>query len=240
MRTIGIFVREPKPGETKTRLAHSIGDEAAAALARAFAEDVCAHLSVLFVIQLFVAGDEKSPWFARLSSLSPKRQVETSLGERMRVALDALAPCEHARVLLGSDAPTLPVSSVSALFEALDAGAEVALIPARDGGYVAIGVREKVDARFLEDASIRYSTSHACEDTERAARAQGLSVARLAPWYDIDVEADLRVLEEELRAHPERAPRTYSLLSAGADGSTLTRPVAEAENGSGGVNSPQR
>lgn len=240
MKTIGIFVREPKPGETKTRLAHSIGDEAAAALARAFAEDVCAQLQASFALQLFVAGDAKSPWFATLSSLSPKRQADASLGARMRLALDELAPHGHARVLLGSDAPTLPASSVDTLFEVLERGAEVAVIPARDGGYVAIGVRERVDARFLEDASIRYSTSHACEDTERVARAQGLSVARLSPWYDIDVEADLRVLEEELRAHPERAPRTYSLLSAGAGGSTLTRPVAEAENGSGGVNSPQR
>jgi rSAM/selenodomain-associated transferase 1 len=234
MRTIGIFVREPTPGQTKTRLAKAIGDDAAAALARAFAEDICARLALESSLQLFVVGDAKSPWFTSLSSRTPKLQRDAPLGERMRHALDALAHGEEARVLLGSDAPTLQASSLHELFGALEEGADVALIPARDGGYVAIGVRARINAGFLEDASIRYSTEHACEDTARAARSAGLSVALLSPWYDVDVEDDLRVLKDELSAHPERAPRTYSLLSEGGGGSTLAR------KGSGGVNSPQR
>ena len=233
LHTVGLFVREPRPGGTKTRLAHSIGDQPAAALAKAFAEDFCARLRGEFVIQLFVAGDARSPWFASLCELAPKLQREDALGARMRHALDALAEGGHARVLLGSDAPTLPTAYVHELFTALQGDVDVVLIPARDGGYVALGVRAAVDASFLEDPAIRYSTEHACEDTRRAASLRGLSIVSLAPWYDVDVEADLRVLEAELLVHPERAPRTQSLLSGGG-GKTLGR------KGSGGVKLPQR
>ena len=67
---------------------------------------------------------------------------------------------------------------------------------------------------------ITWSTSTVVDETLERARAQGLQVACLPQWYDIDVYDDLRRLAEELRSLPkDLALHTREMLANEFDGS---------------------
>ncbi|GAB4210627.1 MAG: TIGR04282 family arsenosugar biosynthesis glycosyltransferase [Sandaracinaceae bacterium] len=230
---LGIFLRAPRAGATKTRLAQRIGDEAAAALARAFAEDLVARLAGHAALTLFVAGAIDDPFVRDIAArfaLPVESQLEGGLGARMTHALRVLGARGDEAALLGADVPTCPAWMVAALRGGLSR-ADVALSPAPDGGYVAIASRGGLDPSFLE-APIRYSSAHACADTMLAAREAGLTATCVTPWYDVDVAADLRVLRAELGRDPRRAPRTAAVLarldqrSSEGGASAATGPVA--------------
>jgi glycosyltransferase A (GT-A) superfamily protein (DUF2064 family) len=211
---LGIFLRAPRAGATKTRLAPHVGDEAAAELARAFVDDLVARLVGHAAITLFVAGPTDDLFVRALAerfALPVQAQIEGDLGVRMAHALRALGARGDEAALLGSDVPTCPAWMITALRGGLSL-ADLALAPAPDGGYVALALRGGTDPSFLE-VPIRYSSAHACADTLLAARAAGLAATCVTPWYDVDVADDLRVLAAELGRDPRRAPRTAAALA---------------------------
>src|SRR2546423_3782152 len=91
---------------------------------------------------------------------------------------------------------------------------DVVVGPADDGGYYRVGA-SAARPRLFESTPL--GTHNAREALIANARALGLLVALTAPWYDIDVPADLRRLDAELRIDPSRAPRTAALLASWRD-----------------------
>ncbi len=199
---VGIFAKAPLPGRVKTRLAPALGEEGAARLYAAFlADTLAAHPDAT----VFYAAAVDEAWIrARHPHRRLAPQVGADLGERMRAALAALGP--GPAVVIGSDLPTLPRSRVADAARALAGGADVALGPASDGGYYLLAARRPLPSL----AGVRFSTRHALADTLRA--LEGLSVAHLAPWYDVDVPEDLRLLRAHLALDPAAAPATHSAL----------------------------
>jgi glycosyltransferase A (GT-A) superfamily protein (DUF2064 family) len=58
------------------------------------------------------------------------------------------------------------------------------------------------------------STPHVAAATLQRAAEQGLRVAQLPRWYDVDVYADVQRLHEELRSLPaDRARHTRAFLA---------------------------
>ena len=106
-------------------------------------------------------------------------------------------------LILGSDAPSLPLSHLQQL---MATPGDVVLGPAEDGGYWAILAR-RTDARMFE--GVEWSTPRALEQTVAACRRCGLSVSLGPEWFDIDEPADLRRLAE--RDEP-LSPRTRALI----------------------------
>lgn len=219
---IAIFAREPIPGRTKTRLAASIGADAACALHRAFVLDTLAHCRAVPGLEPEIHGADPGPFLASLGvPVVPQR--EGDLGVRMAHALG------RAPLVVGADAPTLPRAILVQAIDAL-ARADVVLTPAADGGYVLIGARrgptallcsslDRPVARPLDGPldppigqAIRWSSPHALADTVRAARAQGLSIALTAPHHDVDTADDLRLLRAHLAHDPGAAPHTASAI----------------------------
>ena len=202
---VGVFARAPIPGETKTRLAASLGprgDERAAALHEAFLADVLERAMGVGAVTLFVAGDLRHPAFERTAPPRVRRaaQVDGDLGARMAAAMAELL-ADHPRALvIGSDAPTLPSRIVRA---AAAHPSPVVLTPAADGGFVLIGGR-RVPA--LE--SIRWSAPTTLAETRARNPAAGLT----EPWYDIDDAEDLQLLVQHLALDPAAAPRTAARL----------------------------
>ena len=96
-------------------------------------------------------------------------------------------------MILGSDSPTLPDECVHRL---LESRADVALGPCEDGGYYAIACRRVASQMFN---GVEWSTGNVLEQTERAARACGLTVERGRLWYDVDFPADVMRLGAESR-----------------------------------------
>jgi hypothetical protein len=129
-------------------------------------------------------------------------QPEGDLGVKLGAAFDEGLRRYERVVIIGSDAPTLPIDLIVAAFDSLETNA-IVLGPANDGGYYAIGASHSVRPSFER---VRWSTTDAIADTKRA-NAQR-QVATLAPWYDIDEPEDLAVLRAHLSVDPTAAPAT--------------------------------
>lgn len=80
-------------------------------------------------------------------------------------------------VIIGSDLPSLPAAHVRDAFARLDAGADLALGPAEDGGYYLIGLRAR-QPRLLREPPMSAPTLLA--DTLALAAELGLR-AELLP-----------------------------------------------------------
>jgi hypothetical protein len=206
-----VFARAPVAGRTKTRLIPALGAEGAAALYRAFLADTVRTARRLegAAVELWAASADDAE---RLAAPYPDRPVRAQpagdLGRRMEAAM-AHALSRHDRVLvIGSDAPTLPVRRLAEAARAL-ATADVVLGPAADGGFYLVGVRDR--ALAFGDR-IRWSTRHALADTLAAARAAGRRPARIRPWYDVDTPDDLRLLRAHLAVRRRAAPATAEAL----------------------------
>ena len=206
---LGVLLRAPSSGAAKTRLAEAVGQNAARDLYRAFVADTldAANRADCFDITLFCDGepdDDIRRWANNLGAVV-KRQPDGQFGQRVRaVVADGVGRAGRGLVI-GTDAPTLPTQLLIAAKDALE-DSELVLGPAADGGYYLVGAR--TDSVSFED--IRWSTSHALQDTLIANRA--LKTELLPPWYDIDVGDDLRVLRAHMALDSRIATHTRASL----------------------------
>jgi uncharacterized protein len=188
-----VFLKHPRPGGVKTRLAAAIGPEAAAGLYRALAEQVLEATTPS-------AGDyERLVFFDPPESLPQMRdwlpglrlmaQSGEDLGARMAGAF-ARAFARGARrvAIVGTDAPGVSRATVREALSALDA-ADVVIGPADDGGYYLIALGAPRPELF---ADIEWSTPSVADVTQARAQAAGLAVHWLPRRRDIDTLDDLR------------------------------------------------
>ena len=201
MNTLVIMAKQPVPGMVKTRLAASLGKQAAAELAEAFLEDLVVRLDGSADRQVLATWPDNDAAATYFETLSAGRfqlwtQPDGSLGTRLaRVISDHLAPGNDDRVVvIGSDSPTLPTPMIPAAFEALEQ-ADVVVAPADDGGYVLIGQRREVPGLYER---ISWSTSQVWQQTRNQLMASGTSFVELTGWYDVDTLDDLSRLDREL------------------------------------------
>jgi len=222
---LAVLMRWPRPGEGKTRLAAQIGVAAAHRLHSAFVADTLGWPAPRPRL-LAVAPDDDAVAEARRCAPDAVvvRQAHGDLGVRIAAALsEALHGGAAAAVLVGTDSPSLPHGLVMACLHMAAFGGDggdgcAAMVPAEDGGFVALAVSREAVARhgldWLRNDGIEWSTAHTAAQTLAAARRAGLSPALTAPWYDVDGAADLPRLHADLRADPGRAPRTLRCLDA--------------------------
>jgi rSAM/selenodomain-associated transferase 1 len=210
---LAVFVRPPKSGTVKTRLAVRFGDAGAARLYQGFAEDTIALCSRVRAagrvhLALWSAGpdDAVSDWAKRLGT-SPRIQPEGDLGVRLAAAFDEGLRDYERVVIIGSDMPTLPIELIGAAFDSLERSPFM-LGPAHDGGYYAIGATRRFRPSF---EGVRWSTENALADTIKANARQ--QPAMLPPWYDIDEPEDLAVLRAHLSIDSAAAPATSSCMA---------------------------
>lgn len=211
---LAVFVRPPIAGKVKTRLAGLFGDRGAAELYQAFVEDtlrMCARVRAAgrVDVMLWSSGPEDeivSEWARRLD-VPARLQPEGDLGVKLRAAFDEGLRRYERVVIIGSDAPTLPIGLIGEALASLE-NASIVLGPANDGGYYAIGASHSVRPSFER---VRWSTSDALQDTMTANVHQNVAV--LAPWYDIDDPEDLGILRAHLSADPAAAPATARRLA---------------------------
>src|SRR5581483_10754991 len=186
-----VFARAPVPGRAKTRLVPALGAEGAAELAARLTEHSlrAAKAARIGPVELWCAPDASHPFFAgcaRRHGAALRPQGRGDLGARMHRALAAGTPA----VLVGSDIPAMTPAYLRAAARAL-ARADVVLGPARDGGYVLIGLRRPQRSLF---AGVSWGGPSVLERTRlRIARA-GLRTRQLPPLFDVDRPEDLKRL----------------------------------------------
>jgi uncharacterized protein len=191
-RVLLVFVKAPRPGAVKTRLAVEVGDVAAAALYRSMAERVLEQTSPrdqeYARLVCFWPPDARAELAAWLPAETLVEQQGADLGARMDAAFaEAFARGATRVALIGTDVPRLERRHV---LEALDAlqTRPVVLGPALDGGYYLVALRRRQPALF---DGVAWGSAGVCEATLERAASLGLAVHLLEPLRDVDTRADL-------------------------------------------------
>jgi rSAM/selenodomain-associated transferase 1 len=222
---VGIMCKTPSPGQSKTRLSPPLQPPECAELSACFIRDVSRTIDALAASQDVTGYAVYSPVGSEdaLRRLLPAGfklmpQIEGELGARLiRATADLLDAGHRAVILVGSDSPTLPQSILCAAVDAVVSGDNVVLGPALDGGYTLIGL-SRSHPRLFED--IPWSTAAVYRATIDRAREIDLPVVEVPGWYDVDDEASLRLLKEELEGHRPalvagaEAPATRKFLAS--------------------------
>lgn len=192
-----VLAKEPRPGYTKTRLAATMGVDAAARLSDIFLRRTLCFAKALAgrLYVSFAPNECRGAFEARAPGATLIAQPEGDLGNRLEAAFrSALDDGAQRPVLIGSDSPTLPPHLLRSAHRLL-ASYDVVLGPAEDGGYYLIGMNALQPALFRD---IAWSESVVLQQTLARATAAGLRVATLPYWYDIDTVDDLARLEASL------------------------------------------
>jgi rSAM/selenodomain-associated transferase 1 len=201
---IGIMCKAPKPGGTKSRLAATIGPEAAARLSGCFLQDVAAAIEAMpnqigrrgYGVYA-PAGLESAIEHLFPSSFGLLLQVNADFGNVLFGAMRDLLAADHDCVLLiNGDSPTLPTSF---LVQAIDTlrrpGDRLVLGPASDGGYYLVGLKHPHRELF---ANIQWGTETVAQTTLERAAEIALKATLLPEWYDVDDLETLGWLRDEL------------------------------------------
>ena len=188
---IGLFAKQPVPGQVKTRLTPPLSADQACQLYRtALQEMVIRLLAAGLPLVICYAG--RRDWFSKnFPALPLLAQTGDGLGARLSNAVLALFAAGAGPVLMaGSDSPDLPVSLVEEVLVQLQEK-DVATIPCQDGGYAVVGMRQPTTKLFDE---IPWSTCGVLEATRQRSRQLGLSYYETEAWDDMDEFADLQRL----------------------------------------------
>lgn len=195
-----MFVKHPRPGAVKTRLAAAIGPQAAAELYRALAEHVLEATAPAGEYERLVFFDppealaDMRAWLPGVRLLA---QSGDDLGARMSDAFDrAFARGARRVAIVGTDAPGVSRETVTGALAALDA-ADLVIGPAEDGGYYLVALREPRPELF---AGMAWSTPSVAGETRARAAAAGLTVRDLPRRRDVDTVEDLRAEWPAVRA----------------------------------------
>jgi rSAM/selenodomain-associated transferase 1 len=205
MKTVAaaIVCKTPAPGKSKTRLSPPLREEECATLSACFIQDLSRTIETLtrdgdvtgYAVYTPLGSEDA------LRRLLPPNfrlvpQCEGDLGERLsRATIDLLDAGHDGVILIGSDSPTLPASILRAAADALRRGDNVVLSPAHDGGYTLVGLSQP-HPRLFED--MPWSTAAVYQLTLRRAVEIGLPVVNVPGWYDVDDNASLQILEDEI------------------------------------------
>jgi rSAM/selenodomain-associated transferase 1 len=217
-RVLGVFAKEPRPGQVKTRLAAAIGPDQAARMYECFLRDFLPRLVEIRAHRLLVYAPRKARGFfteiaGNRFDLEP--QSSGDLGARMarffRRRFDRRA---DRVVLVGSDSPDLPLSRIDDAFAALDRS-DIVFGPCEDGGYYLIGMRRMILPVFY---GIDWSAPDVLGQTVRRIEGRSVDFTLLERWYDVDRAEDLQRLASEIDAARRAGrdlllPRTEAALA---------------------------
>lgn len=205
-RQIGLFAKHWTPGEVKTRLAQSVGEERAARVAKSFVET--ASRRMLGAADRHVLGftpKNSQKFFEALVGAEWLlfEQREGDLGARIDGYFErAWRSGATGAVLLGCDSPDLPLEYVQRAFDLLRSH-RLALGPSEDGGYYLIGAAGGTPP-VLE--GMPWGGPRLWSATiERLAQLgwrEGREYAVLPSWYDVDDVEDLHRLRSRLANEP--------------------------------------
>ncbi len=202
-----MFARAPLPGRCKTRLAATIGDDAAAELYEALLLDTMARLSAIEDARKVLLAATEHDGVAVLGKMAPPGwdvvpQHTGDLTARLVDAFGTLGAGGATVICVGSDAPFVATDALAVALH--DEAHDVMVGPSRDGGYWAIGMRRLVRELLVD---MPWSSDQVTPETLKRCQKLGLSVAFLPESFDVDDVSDLEELRRASAAAPDIAPR---------------------------------
>ena len=184
-----IFVKNPELGGVKTRLAKTIGNEAALEVYIKLLEktvSITQDLELDKVVYYHERIGLDDLWDA--NNYEKALQKGGDLGEKMNHAFQAAFSKDYQNVcIIGSDCFELTPALVNQAFTELQSKQAV-IGAAKDGGYYLLGMSQKVPDIFEAKA---WSTNKVFNSTKNDFIKLKLSFTELPILNDVDVEADL-------------------------------------------------
>lgn len=208
-----LFVRSPKRGKVKSRLAAAVGGKTALEVYKGFVLDIVDTLKrgrYPFRIFCYPRSSEERVvnWLGKDFVYAP--QQGSDIGKRMENAfVQSFSMGSKRVVLIGSDIPDLPNSIIDRAFSSLNRS-DAVVGPASDGGYYLIGFKR---SSFLPDVfhGIPWSTPSVFRETMGIFRRFHYRVHTLPQWDDVDTLDDLRALFKRNKNTDFRVSRSMSL-----------------------------
>lgn len=185
---LAVFLKAPRAGQVKTRLAAEIGERHALRLyrimaARTLAAAREAGLDASIWFTPADAGPEMRHWLGEDWVMRP--QASGDLGARLAAAAEAVDPGQG-WLAVGADCPRLDAQLLREAVGAIGEGL-VVLGPTMDGGYYLIGGRAPLPDIFSD---MPWSTERLLDAT----RAR-LAAARV-PWRELRMLRDVDTAED--------------------------------------------
>jgi rSAM/selenodomain-associated transferase 1 len=188
-RRLLVFLRAPREGQVKTRLACGIGAVSALEAYRTLLQHTLEAASGFGAVELRFTPADALPLVEPLlrPGWTAVFQGDGDLGFRLDSAFsDAFREGFRRVIVIGSDCPEILATDL----ESADAGlsdADVVLGPAKDGGYWLLGLRRPAPFLFRD---MPWSTPHVLAETVRRVESAGLRLGRLRELADVDTAAD--------------------------------------------------
>ncbi len=244
---LAVMTKAPQAGRVKTRLIPPLTPEEAAELNRCFLRDTATAISTACsrrragdrsktrltperhasrseaataracgIAVYTPVGAESAYTDVLLADFSLLPQRGDEFGERLYFAVEDLFKCGFDSLcLIDSDSPTVPAENFEKAVELLGRSEDrVVLGPSDDGGYYLIGVKKPHRHLFEQ---IDWSTERVLNQTIQRATEIGIEVKLLPTGYDIDDDASLRRLCNELltdTTSADIAPHTREFLAS--------------------------
>lgn len=190
-----IFVKNPRQGKVKTRLAKAVGDDRALEVYNELMEVTAREVSKVTSADCFVFYSHFLPEKDEIwkdEYVIKEVQEGEGLGERMKNAFYHLFEQGYERVaIIGSDLPELTHELIEQAFSELDE-VDVVIGPAKDGGYYLLAMKELLPQLF-EDKS--WSTDAVFDDTIEDLINLKKIWHELPILNDIDTEEDLKMMD---------------------------------------------
>jgi uncharacterized protein len=186
-----VFVKAPRPGIVKTRLAKSIGAGPACAAYCQIVTTLLSQLKALGTVEICYTPEdalgEIQSWLQDGWVAAP--QCDGDLGQRLHSAFERSFEAGASRIVaIGSDCPEVTARDVREAWNSLRVR-DVVLGPATDGGYWLIGLR-RIQPDLFRD--IPWGGEDVFAETMNRIGQRGLSVQLLRPLADVDTESDWR------------------------------------------------
>ena len=184
-----IFVKNPELGKVKTRLAASLGNEAALAIYRQMlrkTREVTRPVPVDKVVYYSESIDHNDLW--ENNYYQKACQQGSDLGERMKNAFQKpFAEGYESVCIIGSDCMEISSSLIKEAFEKLQSS-DAVIGPSQDGGYYLLGMNRFIPQLFKNKA---WSTDTVFASTLHDLNAPGMSYCELPVLNDVDTVEDL-------------------------------------------------
>lgn len=193
------FAKSGTVGAVKTRLSPPLSALEAAQLHVAMVVHTCTTLCTanLGEVQLWLTGEHQQSLLERcrrLGRFSVHQQCSGDLGTRMAQAVEEGLSRHQRVILVGSDTPSIDAGYLRAAIQALDK-VDVVLGPARDGGYVLVGLRRYAPELFQH---IEWGSDAVLATTLERVRGLAWTLSLLDERVDIDRPEDLAHLPASL------------------------------------------
>jgi uncharacterized protein len=183
-----LYAKAPVEGEVNTRLIPDIGVKRATELQQELIQDRLSMLTGdrLCDVRLMCSPDQNAEYFIQCAGQYPVAlfaQMGEELGERMYSGISEALRSYKYCIVIGTDAPSLGTDIIRQVLEKMLAGADVVIVPAEDGGYVLIAMRQAYGFLFQ---GINWGSAEVMQQTRDRLNREKVSFVELGACWDVD------------------------------------------------------